>query len=106
VAGLTISVLLTLVLTACGGGSGGSGGGGGGGQAGGRSSLPASVVAQINKVTSCLRAQGVQVPSPAKRKAIRQEIQGLPSSKQSSVLAACGQEITALRNVARSNKGG
>ena len=101
-AGLVASVLLTLVLTACGGGGKGGGGGGGGG---GVSSLPANVQAQVTKVVNCLKGQGVQVPNPPVRKAIRQEIQSLPSSKQAAVLSACGSELTTLRNLARSARG-
>lgn len=106
-AGLAASVLLTLVLTACGGGGtgGGGGGGAGGGGGGGLTSLPANVQAQVTKVVNCLKGQGVQVPNPPVRRAIRQEIQGLPSAKQAAVLSACGDELTTLRNLFRSARG-
>ena len=92
-AAVGLAILLVLTLAACGSSSPGSGSGS---AASAGSSLPANVVKALNQLTTCLKTQGVKVPSPVTRRGVRTTIRDLPSAKRSSVITACQTQVDAL----------
>lgn len=85
-AAVGLAMLLVVALSACGSSSGGA-------KAGAAS---ASVVKAVTKLTTCLSAHGVKVPTPVTRRGVRTTIRDLPSARQSAVLTACQTQIDAL----------
>lgn len=88
---VSLAILLTLTLAAC--GSSGSSSHPGAASA---ASLPAAVLKALNQLTTCLGTQGVKVPSPVTRRGVRTTIRDLPSAKRSSVITACQTQVDAL----------
>lgn len=97
-----VILLLTLTLTAC--GSSGGGNASASSSSSSSASVPPAVTQGLAQLTTCLRAHGVKVASPANRRAVRTAIRGLSQTQRQAAVTSCQKYVDALLGLRAKNK--